>query len=59
MTKLEDYHQQLSDNIAELRREYQHYRRMGDICLMKTTVGQIMELEQIIREDKCVKFFNL
>lgn len=51
--------QQLSDSRTDLRREFQHARRMSDIKGMRAAFNDISKVDEMLREGKCIVFNTL
>lgn len=52
-------HQSLLDNRADLRAEFQHAKRMSNIPAMRAAYKDILEIEEFLREGKCIEYDSL
>ena len=51
--------QQLSDNRADLRAEFQSARRMSNFKAMRQAFKDICLIDEMLREDKCITYYQL
>lgn len=51
--------QELLDSRADLRRDLQFAQRMDAFDAMRSAVRDICEIDQMLREDKCITYSKL